>query len=189
MSRLFIHSFVQAQINENIKAPRYWPLWGEVADNRWISWTKGQGRWKGFYLMASSWISATYLFPWELLKRITKHGNNDFGYYSTIITWNPRDFCSKKVSHVSCFKPSDIAVKIIYIYDNIYTSDTLSVFVESFFNCSPTDRACMNLYHMQWLYWYYCSVWICVMQIWLVSNHNQHCCAYVTHKVCPMPYL
>ena len=28
-SRLFTQSFVQAQIKENIKAPRHWPLWGE----------------------------------------------------------------------------------------------------------------------------------------------------------------
>ena len=29
-SRLFIQSFVHAQIKENIKAPRHWPLWGEL---------------------------------------------------------------------------------------------------------------------------------------------------------------
>ena len=28
-SRLFTQPFVQAQIKENIKAPRHWPLWGE----------------------------------------------------------------------------------------------------------------------------------------------------------------
>ena len=26
--------FIQAQIKENIKAPRHWPLWGEFTDNR-----------------------------------------------------------------------------------------------------------------------------------------------------------
>ena len=29
VSRLFIESFIQAQIKENIKAPRHCPLWGE----------------------------------------------------------------------------------------------------------------------------------------------------------------
>ena len=29
MSRLFTHSFVQAQIKESIQVPRHWPLWGE----------------------------------------------------------------------------------------------------------------------------------------------------------------
>ena len=28
-SRLFTQMFIQAQIKENIKAPRHWPLWGE----------------------------------------------------------------------------------------------------------------------------------------------------------------
>ena len=34
-------AFVQAQTKENIKAPRYWPLWGESTGNRWIPLTKG----------------------------------------------------------------------------------------------------------------------------------------------------
>ena len=29
-SRLFTQPFVQAQIKESIKAPRHWPLWGEL---------------------------------------------------------------------------------------------------------------------------------------------------------------
>ena len=29
-------TFFQAQIKENIKYPRYWPLWGEFTDDRWI---------------------------------------------------------------------------------------------------------------------------------------------------------
>ena len=33
---------VQAQITENLKAPRHWPLWGESTDNCWIPLTKGQ---------------------------------------------------------------------------------------------------------------------------------------------------
>ena len=33
-SRLFPQSFAQAQIKENIKAPRHWPLWGESTGDR-----------------------------------------------------------------------------------------------------------------------------------------------------------
>ena len=33
-SRLFAQSFVQAQIKENIKAPRHWPLGGESTGNK-----------------------------------------------------------------------------------------------------------------------------------------------------------
>ena len=32
----------KAQIKENIKAPRHWPLWGEFTGDRWIPRTKGQ---------------------------------------------------------------------------------------------------------------------------------------------------
>ena len=33
---------IQAQIKENIKALRHWPLWGEFTGDRWIPCTKGQ---------------------------------------------------------------------------------------------------------------------------------------------------
>ena len=41
----------QAQIEENIKALRHWPLWGEFTGVRWIPHTKGQERGKSFPLM------------------------------------------------------------------------------------------------------------------------------------------
>ena len=53
-SRLFTQSFIQAQIKENIKAPRHWPLCGEFTGDRWIPRTKGQLRGKCFHLMTSS---------------------------------------------------------------------------------------------------------------------------------------
>ena len=34
--------FIQAQIEENIKAPCHWPLWGEFTGDRWIPRTRGQ---------------------------------------------------------------------------------------------------------------------------------------------------
>ena len=40
-SWLSIQPFVQAQVKENIKAPRHWPLWGEFTGDRWIPRTKG----------------------------------------------------------------------------------------------------------------------------------------------------
>ena len=44
---MFTLLFVQAQIKENIKAPRSWPLWGNSPvtgefPDRWIPRTKGQ---------------------------------------------------------------------------------------------------------------------------------------------------
>ena len=41
-SPLFTQPFIQAQIKENIKAPRHWPLCGEFTDDRWILGTNGQ---------------------------------------------------------------------------------------------------------------------------------------------------
>ena len=44
--RLFVQSQTQikdqAQINENIKALRHYPIWGESTGDRWIRLTKGQ---------------------------------------------------------------------------------------------------------------------------------------------------
>ena len=33
---------VLAQIEENVKAQRHWPLWGESTGEQWIPLTKGQ---------------------------------------------------------------------------------------------------------------------------------------------------
>ena len=52
---MFPQLLVQAQIKENIKAPRHWPLWGEFTGDRWSSLTKGQQRGKCFNFMTSSW--------------------------------------------------------------------------------------------------------------------------------------
>ena len=41
-SRFFPEPFVQAQIKENIKDPRHWPLWEEFTGDRWIPRTQGQ---------------------------------------------------------------------------------------------------------------------------------------------------
>ena len=41
-SGLFTEPFIQAQIKENIKAPRHWPLCGEFTGDRWIPRTNGQ---------------------------------------------------------------------------------------------------------------------------------------------------
>ena len=54
--RLFTQRVIQAQINENIKALCHWPFWGEFTGGRWIPYTAGQQRRKGFHLMTSSWL-------------------------------------------------------------------------------------------------------------------------------------
>ena len=34
--------FMQAQIKENVKAPRHQPFLGEFTGDRWIPWTNGE---------------------------------------------------------------------------------------------------------------------------------------------------
>ena len=41
-SRPFAESLIQAQIKQNIKAPRYWLLYGEFTCDQWIPRTMGQ---------------------------------------------------------------------------------------------------------------------------------------------------
>ena len=41
-ARLFTQPSIRAQIKENIKAPRHWPLCGEFTGDRWIPRTNGQ---------------------------------------------------------------------------------------------------------------------------------------------------
>ena len=41
-SRLFAQPFIQGADQRNIKAPRHWPLCGELTGHRWIPRTKGQ---------------------------------------------------------------------------------------------------------------------------------------------------
>ena len=41
-SWLFTQPFAQAQIKENIKTPRYWPLCREFTGDQWIPQTKVQ---------------------------------------------------------------------------------------------------------------------------------------------------
>ena len=48
-----VQLFVQAQIKENIKSSRHWPLWGEFTGYRWIPLTKGQLRGKCLHLITS----------------------------------------------------------------------------------------------------------------------------------------
>ena len=69
--RLFTQRFIQAQIKENIKAPRHWPSCGEFTGNRWVPRTNGQWRWKCFHLMTSSWLSLGTLIPicwWNIVQ-------------------------------------------------------------------------------------------------------------------------
>ena len=53
-SQLFTQPFVQMQIKENIKAPRHWPLWGEIHWSPVNSPHKGQWRGKCLHWMTSS---------------------------------------------------------------------------------------------------------------------------------------
>ena len=68
--RLFIQPCIQAQIKEDIKAPRQWYLWGEFTGDRWNPRTNVQWHGKCFHLMTSSW------FPYSQ-NLLNRHGPND----------------------------------------------------------------------------------------------------------------
>ena len=53
-SWLFAQSFVQAQMKENTKAPRHWPLWGESTGDRWIPSQRASNAEKSFHLTVTS---------------------------------------------------------------------------------------------------------------------------------------
>ena len=87
-SRLFTQPFVQAQIQENIKAPHHWLLRGEFTGDRWISRTEDQWSRKCFHLMASSVpcipcqilainqqkiLYRAHIIRWDYSKLLTKH--------------------------------------------------------------------------------------------------------------------
>ena len=79
-SRLSTQLLIQAQIKENIKAPRNWPLWGEFTGDRWNPRTNGQWRRKCFNWMTSPCTHVTYcqLYHWQntcTLKRWNSNRN------------------------------------------------------------------------------------------------------------------
>ena len=54
---MFTQPFIRAQIKENSKAPRHWPLCGEFIGDQWIPRINGQKRGKCFHSMTSSCIT------------------------------------------------------------------------------------------------------------------------------------
>ena len=79
--RLFTQPFIRAQIRENIKALRLWPLWGEFTGDRWIPRTKGQQRGKYFHLMTSSCIPDVIIYSrWRRYDPSTDHKIKKSGF-------------------------------------------------------------------------------------------------------------
>ena len=53
--RLFAQPFIQAQIKDNIKDPRHWPLWMESTGDRWFPPNRACKA-ENIHLMTSSWF-------------------------------------------------------------------------------------------------------------------------------------
>ena len=70
----------KAQIKENIKAPRHWPLLGEYTGDQWIPRTKCQYHGNCFHLMTSSWCPKDVLIP-TVTSKLCDH----FGFYLLVI--------------------------------------------------------------------------------------------------------
>ena len=80
-----IWQFIQAEIKENIKAPRHWPVCGKFTSERWIPRTNGQYCGKYFHLMTSSCraccLAKTSWFDWKLRSQFQGNFNQCF-YFS-----------------------------------------------------------------------------------------------------------
>ena len=84
-SPLFTQPFIQAQIKENIKAPRHRPLCGEFTGNQWILRTNGQQRGKCFHLMTSS--CSTMISSWIKYTPFIMHTFRALSRF--IVIWYP----------------------------------------------------------------------------------------------------
>ena len=85
---MFTQRYIQAQLKENIKAPRHWPLCVEFTGDRWFHRTKGQWRGKGFHLLTSSWTQETSNSVWLLLcNRKPSRISTIASDYVTMDTW------------------------------------------------------------------------------------------------------
>ena len=98
-SRLFTQPFIQAQIKENIKALRHWPLCRKFTVERGSPHTNGQQRGKCSHLMTSSW------------KR------NDLDH----ISHSRRSLIFKTVSH----NKYSFAMLLLYTINSPYPSDVI----------------------------------------------------------------
>ena len=105
-ARLFTHPFIQAQIKENIEAPRHWPLWGEFtsnAENVSIWWRHHAGQ--SLIQLACQW--------WA-----TKFGK-DFNvfYLAPPYSIHPRVFLdfSARLQYLLCISNGDTTVLHIAI--------------------------------------------------------------------------
>ena len=113
--RLFTQTFIRAQIKDNSKVPRHWPLCGDFTYDPWIPRTNGQWRGKCFHLIMSSlywrgravWHSVPYASPrqnimafcvWPLRHGIEcTHCSSALISFTSLIRLSPM-FCSNVVT-------------------------------------------------------------------------------------------
>ena len=111
--RLFTQSSIQAQIKENIKAPRHWPLCGEFTGDRWIQRINGHLRGKCFHLMTSLWASKSGMnYLWlncPLWVTNPKSQCHSYWIYKSV-SWYVR--CKMRHDHFSEWKHANSEHKI-----------------------------------------------------------------------------
>ena len=89
-SRLFTQPFILAQIKENIKAPRHWPLWGEFSGDLWIPRTKRPVTGKMFP------FDDVNMGPWWHLEGVVLRSHNS---KSVLLHYADFDYIFRKVLH------------------------------------------------------------------------------------------
>ena len=91
-SRLFTQSFIRAQIKENIKAPRHWPLCGEFPAQRASNAENASIWWRHHvqtFCKAFSWIKTIFLlkFHWNVLSCVHEDPIDDKSVLIPVMAW------------------------------------------------------------------------------------------------------
>ena len=137
---LFTQPFIQAQIKENIKVPRHWPLWGEITENVFIWWR--------YHDTSESSPMDQALNPQKTIKHIDLAGKS-YGFcceYLNIL--RPR----RDGRHFTC----DI-FKCIFSYKNCFILSKLSLkhVRKGLIDNNPTSRRQAIIWTSDGLVWWH----------------------------------
>ena len=108
----FPQSFVQAQIKENIKAPRHWPLRGEFTGHRWNPSQRASNAenvsiwWRHHSFVVSGFVVVTPSVDGVFMWRTHFHLRKSISFiradlFTPCVTWTPRNH--KMSSWASCY--------------------------------------------------------------------------------------
>ena len=130
-SRLFTQRFIQAQIKENIKAPRHWPFWGEFTGDQWILRTEASNAenvsiwWRHHVATIVDLLSfgslETHLMNLESIQSTFRSKNN---FENDVCKMATTLFCSQYINSLGSEK-SDFYLSVLF------PNTCISIFLDS----------------------------------------------------------